>query len=118
MSRVDEVSAVVIGGGDWGCSSSYPLWMKVLVSSNFVVTLSVMGGIVVCFELLQGVSGANRGCLTAMVGGPSSTLAAVRPVLDTFCAKIVHCGEKVGDGHAVKAINNTLAAGRTLAGSS
>lgn len=56
-----------------------------------------------------GVSGAEQGALTAMVGGDPAVLDRVRPVLDAFCTSIVHLGE-VGAGHAVKSINNTLMA--------
>lgn len=56
-----------------------------------------------------GVSGAERGALTVMVGGDAALLERVRPVLDAFAAKIVHCGP-VGAGHAVKAVNNALLA--------
>ncbi len=54
-----------------------------------------------------GVRGAEQGALTAMVGGSVEVLDRVRPVLDAFCASIVHLGE-VGAGHAVKSVNNTL----------
>ena len=56
-----------------------------------------------------GVIGAEQGKLTVMVGGDAKTLAAARPLLESFAAKIVHCGA-VGTGDAVKAINNALLA--------
>jgi 3-hydroxyisobutyrate dehydrogenase len=56
-----------------------------------------------------GVTGAENGTLTIMVGGDTGTLDHVRPVLDAFGKKIVHCGE-VGAGHAVKAANQALLA--------
>lgn len=56
-----------------------------------------------------GVVGAEAGTLTIMVGGDAETLAAVRPVLQRFGQKIVHCGP-VGAGHALKAVNNALLA--------
>ncbi|HTR76653.1 MAG TPA: NAD(P)-dependent oxidoreductase [Gemmatimonadaceae bacterium] len=56
-----------------------------------------------------GVTGAINGTLTVMVGGDATTLDEVRPVLDTFGAKIVHCGD-VGAGDALKAVNNALLA--------
>src|SRR5688500_1648470 len=39
-----------------------------------------------------GVSGAERGKLTIMVGGDAATLERARPVLAAFGEKIVHCG--------------------------
>lgn len=56
-----------------------------------------------------GVAGAEGGTLTVMVGGDAALLERVRPVLDAFAGKIVHCGP-VGAGHAVKAVNNALLA--------
>jgi 3-hydroxyisobutyrate dehydrogenase len=56
-----------------------------------------------------GVVGAERGTLTVMVGGDAATLARVRPVLESFGEKIVHCGG-VGAGDSVKAVNNALLA--------
>jgi 3-hydroxyisobutyrate dehydrogenase len=54
-----------------------------------------------------GVSGAQRGSLTVMVGGSTEDLARALPVLSAFGEKIVHCGA-VGAGHAVKAVNQAM----------
>jgi len=56
-----------------------------------------------------GVSGAEKGALTVMVGGDAAVLARVRPVLETFGQKIVHCGA-IGTGDALKAANNAMLA--------
>lgn len=56
-----------------------------------------------------GVLGAEAGTLTVMVGGDATLLTRVRPVLEVFGKKIVHCGA-VGAGDAVKAVNNALLA--------
>jgi 3-hydroxyisobutyrate dehydrogenase len=56
-----------------------------------------------------GTSGAEKGTLTVMVGGDASVLARVRPVLESFGQKIIHCGA-IGAGDAVKAVNNALLA--------
>lgn len=56
-----------------------------------------------------GVVGAEAGTLTVMVGGDAATLERVRPALEAFGKKIVHCGP-VGAGDAVKAVNNALLA--------
>jgi 3-hydroxyisobutyrate dehydrogenase len=56
-----------------------------------------------------GVSGAESGKLTVMVGGEAAILARALPALQTFGEKIVHCGP-VGAGHAVKAINQAMLA--------
>jgi 3-hydroxyisobutyrate dehydrogenase len=56
-----------------------------------------------------GVVGAESGTLTVMVGGDIETLTTIRPVLERFGQKIVHCG-RIGAGHALKAVNNALLA--------
>jgi 3-hydroxyisobutyrate dehydrogenase len=56
-----------------------------------------------------GVSGAEKGALTIMVGGDAAVLDRVRPVLETFGQKIVHCGD-VGAGDTVKAVNQAFLA--------
>lgn len=56
-----------------------------------------------------GVSGAEAGKLTVMVGGDAATLGRAMPALEAFGEKIVHCGP-VGAGHAVKAVNQAMLA--------
>jgi 3-hydroxyisobutyrate dehydrogenase len=56
-----------------------------------------------------GTSGAEQGTLTVMVGGDVALLDRVRPVLQAFGTKIVHCGP-VGAGDALKSVNNALLA--------
>jgi 3-hydroxyisobutyrate dehydrogenase len=56
-----------------------------------------------------GTSGAEQGILTVMVGGDAVLLDHVRPVLEVFGKKIVHCGP-VGAGDALKSVNNALLA--------
>jgi 3-hydroxyisobutyrate dehydrogenase len=56
-----------------------------------------------------GVSGAEAGKLTIMVGGDAALLTRAMPTLQAFGEKIVHCGP-VGAGHAIKAINQAMLA--------
>ena len=56
-----------------------------------------------------GVKGAEEGTLTVMCGGEAKDLERVRPVIEAFGKKIVHCGP-VGAGDAVKAMNQALLA--------
>jgi 3-hydroxyisobutyrate dehydrogenase len=56
-----------------------------------------------------GVTGAQQGALTVMVGGDASLLDTVRPVLECFGKRIVHCGA-IGAGDALKAVNNAMLA--------
>ncbi|HKC26959.1 MAG TPA: NAD(P)-dependent oxidoreductase [Jatrophihabitans sp.] len=60
-----------------------------------------------------GVSGAQRGTLTAMVGGRPEAVARARRVLDVLARRVVHVGA-VGSGHAMKALNNLMSATHLL----
>ena len=60
-----------------------------------------------------GVSGAERGSLTVMAGGPAAEVRRVRPLLDVLGSRVLHVGD-AGAGHAVKALNNLLSATHLL----
>ena len=61
-----------------------------------------------------GVSGAEAGTLTVMVGGDGMSFGRARPILSAFGKRIEHLGP-VGAGHAMKAVNNALLAVNLLA---
>jgi 3-hydroxyisobutyrate dehydrogenase-like beta-hydroxyacid dehydrogenase len=56
-----------------------------------------------------GGAAARAGALTLMVGGDAATIAAARPVFETFSRLILHLGG-VGAGQSAKLINNALMA--------
>jgi 3-hydroxyisobutyrate dehydrogenase len=64
-----------------------------------------------------GVTGARNGSLTIMVGGPMGVLDRLRPVLEVLGSHVVHAGDIVGAGHAIKALNNLMSAAHLLASS-
>ena len=57
-----------------------------------------------------GVTGAEQGALTLMVGGESAVLETCRPVLQTLARTIVHLGP-LGMGAAMKLVNNICSTG-------
>lgn len=61
-----------------------------------------------------GVTGAQAGTLTIMVGGSADDLERVAPMLEEFGARTIHVGAS-GAGHAAKALNNLLSATHLLA---
>jgi 3-hydroxyisobutyrate dehydrogenase len=61
-----------------------------------------------------GVSGAEAGSLTIMVGGPEWAVNLVRSALDVLGSKVLYVGG-IGAGHALKALNNLLSATHMLA---
>jgi 3-hydroxyisobutyrate dehydrogenase len=56
-----------------------------------------------------GVSGAERGSLTVMLGGAEADVDRARRYVQPYAGKIEHVGP-VGAGHGLKAINNALLA--------
>jgi 3-hydroxyisobutyrate dehydrogenase len=61
-----------------------------------------------------GQAGAENGKLAIMCGGSVQAMAAARPVIETYAARIVHIGDS-GSGQATKSVNQICIAG-TLAG--
>jgi 3-hydroxyisobutyrate dehydrogenase-like beta-hydroxyacid dehydrogenase len=55
-----------------------------------------------------GVHRAHLGELLIMVGASAEVLDRCRPVLAPLGSDIVHCGDRVGDGQAVKLVNQML----------
>ena len=86
------------------CTSGDPA-----TSRSIAARLAVRGVAFLDAPVSGGTTGAENGTLTVMCGGSAEVLAQVRPVLEAFGAKIVHCGD-VGAGHALKAVNNALLA--------
>jgi 3-hydroxyisobutyrate dehydrogenase len=78
-------------------------------SQRIAATLRARGIDFIDAPVSGGVVGAESASLTVMVGGHAAVLDRVRPVLEAFGKRIVHCGP-VGAGDAVKAVNNALLA--------
>ena len=62
-----------------------------------------------------GVPGAEHGTLAIMIGGEAAAVAAVKPVLAAMGKNLFEVGG-LGCGHAMKALNNFLAATSSAAG--
>jgi putative dehydrogenase len=78
-------------------------------------TLTEHGLIYVDAPVSGGKARADEGTLTIMVGADPDVFAAQRPLLETMCQSLYHCGP-VGAGQAAKMCNQ-LMAGVTLAAS-
>ncbi len=55
-----------------------------------------------------GESGATKGTLSIMVGGPTEIFERCIPILSVLGSNIYHVGQNVGDGQAVKMINQLM----------
>ena len=60
------------------------------------------------------VGPASRGELLALVGGSTTTLRRVGPVMNALCRKVIHAGT-VGQGQALKVVLNGLGAHHLVA---
>lgn len=57
-----------------------------------------------------GPHGATAGTIAIMVGAPDEVFARVRPIFEAISPNVFHTGG-VGTGHAMKLVNNVIAAG-------
>jgi 3-hydroxyisobutyrate dehydrogenase-like beta-hydroxyacid dehydrogenase len=76
---------------------------------EFAERVARQGVKVVDLAVTGGVAGAESGSLTLLTGAPTSTVDEVRPILECL-GLIKTCGDRPGDGQAVKLVNNLLAA--------
>ncbi len=76
---------------------------------DFAQRMGEHGVEVIDVAVTGGVAGAERGGLTLLTGAPTEALQRVRPLLECL-GSITNCGDRPGDGQAVKLVNNLLAA--------
>ncbi|MGY1838137.1 MULTISPECIES: NAD(P)-binding domain-containing protein [unclassified Modestobacter] len=89
-------------------SSSEPLRTQALAER-----LDDQGITLVDAPVSGGVSGAESGELTVMVGGPDTAVDDLRPLFEELSSQVTHVGP-AGAGHAVKALNNLLSAAHMI----
>ncbi|WP_319517632.1 NAD-binding protein [uncultured Martelella sp.] len=62
-----------------------------------------------------GVPSALARKITIMASGPDAAFEKTMPVLEAISPKVIRCSERVGDGQAVKLVNNAINAGYRVA---
>ena len=75
---------------------------------DIAARVAAAGRVLVDAPVSGGVAGAAAASLTIMAAAPADHVAAVRPVLDALGGKVVHVGERPGQGATVKAVNQLL----------
>jgi L-threonate 2-dehydrogenase len=70
--------------------------------------LTAMGIDLLDAPVSGGVVGAEKATLTIMAGGPQSTFNRAKPYLDAMGDKVRHVGLNLGDGAAMKTVNQLL----------
>ena len=98
--------------GDGGAGAALPPHADVILMSTIgrqaVTALADAGLSLLDAPCSGGVARAEPGDLLVMAGGPSELFERLRPVLDAVAGTVVHCGERPGDGQAVKLVNQLL----------
>jgi len=98
--------------GDDGALAALPAEAAVVLLSTVgpqaVEALAAEGHPLLDAPVSGGVARAETGELLVMAGGPVELFERLRPVLDAFGSTVVHCGERPGDGQAVKLVNQLL----------
>ena len=98
--------------GEYGAAAALPNDAAVLLMSTVgteaVAALAAAGRPLLDAPVSGGVARAETGELLIMAGGPAELFERLRPVLEVLGSTVVHCGERPGDGQAVKLVNQLL----------
>ena len=98
--------------GDGGAAVALPSEGVVVLMSTVgveaVTALADSGRLLFDAPVSGGVARAETGDLLVMAGGPAELFERLAPVLDAVGSTVVHCGERPGDGQAVKLVNQLL----------
>lgn len=70
--------------------------------------LAAQGVAMVDAPVAGGVAAAEGGTVTIMLSGPDEACDKAQPILDQISANVIRCGQRVGDGQALKLVNNVM----------
>lgn len=73
--------------------------------------LATQGVAMIDAPVSGGVMGAKAGTISIMFSGAAADCGRALPVLRDISPNVFHCGDRVGDGQAMKLCNNLLSAG-------
>jgi 3-hydroxyisobutyrate dehydrogenase len=104
------VSAAIAANAAAGCVIVDHSTVSSATAQQAAALLQGAGGDFVDAPVSGGVEGAKNGKLSIMAGGDAVALDRVRPVLESYAARISHMGA-VGAGQNTKAVNQVLIAG-------
>ncbi|HSK99176.1 MAG TPA: NAD(P)-dependent oxidoreductase [Rubrobacteraceae bacterium] len=114
VANADQAKGVLFGEG--GVAGALPEGAAVIVMSTIgpeavrelADGLAERSLLTLDAPVSGGVARAERGDLLIMAGGPEDLFEKLRPALGTMGSSVVHCGPRVGDGQAVKLVNQLL----------
>jgi 3-hydroxyisobutyrate dehydrogenase-like beta-hydroxyacid dehydrogenase len=114
VANTDQAKGVLFGEG--GAAEALPEGAAVVIMSTIgpqdvrelANALAERGLRTLDAPVSGGVARAEKGDLLIMAGGPEDLFEELRPVLGAMGSSVVHCGPHVGDGQAVKLVNQLL----------
>ena len=114
VANTDQAKGVLFGEG--GAAEALPEGAAVVIMSTIgpqdvrelANALAERGLRTLDAPVSGGVARAEKGDLLIMAGGPEDLFEELRPVLEAMGSSVVHCGPHVGDGQAVKLVNQLL----------
>ena len=114
VANTDQAKGVLFGEG--GAAEALPEGAAVVIMSTIgpqdvrelANALAERGLRTLDAPVSGGVARAEKGDLLIMAGGPEDLFEGLRPVLEAMGSSVVHCGPHVGDGQAVKLVNQLL----------
>ena len=77
--------------------------------------LAERGVLMLDAPLSGGVPAAQAGTVTIIASGPDAAWAMAEPLLHAMTAKVYRCSDRVGDGQALKLVNNAIGMGFRVA---
>src|SRR3712207_731838 len=114
VANAEQAEGVLFGEG--GAAEALPEGAAVIVMSTIgpEAVRELAGGLAerdlrtLDAPVSGGVARAEKGDLLIMAGGPEDLFEELRPALEAMGSSVVHCGPRVGDGQAVKLVNQLL----------
>jgi 3-hydroxyisobutyrate dehydrogenase-like beta-hydroxyacid dehydrogenase len=111
-----EQATAALFGSDGAAGSLAPGATVVVMSTigpaavhDLADRLAPLGVALLDAPMSGGVARAEQGELVVMVGGPRELFETCRPYLDWLGTTVAYVGENVGDGQALKLVNQLLA---------
>ncbi|TIQ18312.1 MAG: NAD(P)-dependent oxidoreductase [Mesorhizobium sp.] len=73
--------------------------------------LEKLGVLMLDAPVSGGIPAAQSGTVSIIASGPDAAWEMAAPVLDAMSSKVFRCSDRIGDGQALKLVNNAMGAG-------
>ena len=121
LPRTTDVQAALFGNG--GLAEGLSAGKLVIDQTSGVPSLThamaqklaSQGVAMMDAPLSGGIPAAQAGTVTIIASGDDDAWLRAEPILKAMTAKVFRCSERVGDGQALKLVNNAIGAGYRMA---